>query len=154
METRNHPNGAEPKSYMSREKTIKYYIIMKNLFVDSQTLTEKLVNFSQNSLNEKEQVLLDTVLAVYKSAISKENALTVLGVDAGFLTEIDAAIEKEGEITMMTTPTTALTPETPVIVGATVAATKTIMNSSAKCIDTVQKTISIVYTVKTITGNE
>lgn len=104
---------------------------MKELLNDAKSLSEKIIAFSENNLNEKEQQTLDTIFLAYSQAISEKNAPTILGKDPGFLSEIRDAIEKEDEIHAMTTPATTVTVSSrPCIVAATIIVT-TIMSGDS-----------------------
>ena len=86
---------------------------MKKSVQEAANLADKLVAFSNGSLNADEQKMLDTILAVYQVAIS-EKAPDIFGEDQGFLSEIKAAgvKEEEGEhfITTVRTITTSSRP--------------------------------------------
>lgn len=87
---------------------------MKNSLKDAESLADKLVAFSNDSLNAEEKKMLDAVLGVYSLAISKKNAPVIFGEDGGFLNEINAAaIKEEDPDGFVTTVRTILTSSRP-----------------------------------------
>ncbi|MGH2666948.1 hypothetical protein [Flavobacterium sp.] len=111
---------------------------MKNSVKDASSLADKLVAFSNDSLNNEEKKLLDAVLGVYNLAISEKNAPAIFGEDGGFLSEINAAAEKEGEDAGFVT---------------TITVTRTILTSSRPCLATIT-TVSTIASHPSIGCNK
>ena len=101
---------------------------MKNSLKDAESLADKLVAFSNDSLNAEEKKMLDTVLGVYGLAVSEKNAPVIFGEDTGFLSEINAAAAKEEEGEGFVT---------------TITVTRTVTVSSRPCLNT----ITVVTTI-------